>query len=227
MSQTDEFKEIAKVLAQMYAKPDAEPFREPVEWKALGLFDYPQVIKKPMDLGHIKRYLEKGKYSTVNEVASDIRLVWKNCMTYNADGSDFYKLAKKLSNSFESKFSKIVKEGGDDSQNGSMSNANAANSSEPTLEEKRTFVKGLYKISKEELGKVITELDTKCPAALSKNNAEDEIEINVDNITPIVFHEVKGFVTSCSGSAPNGDGKKKKISSSSTSGGPKTKKART
>jgi hypothetical protein len=196
------------------------------------LFDYPQVIKRPMDLGHIKRNLEKNKYSTVHEVAADIKLVWKNCMTYNADGSDFYKLAKKLSNSFEARFAKIAKDGGgDDTANGGNSTSNAANSSEPTLEEKRTFVKGLYKISKEELGKVITELDTKCPAALSKNNAEDEIEINVDNITPLVFHEVKGFVASCSGgSGGNGDGKKKKApssSSSSATGGPKAKKART
>eukprot|EP00978_Attheya_sp_CCMP212_P009593 scaffold22759_cov54-Attheya_sp.AAC.2 len=191
-----------------------------------------------MDLGHIKRNLEKNKYSTVHEVAADIKLVWKNCMTYNADGSDFYKLAKKLSNSFEAKFAKIAKDGGggggDDTTNGGTSTSTAANSSEPTLEEKRTFVKGLYKVSKEELGKVITELDTKCPAALSKNNAEDEIEINVDNITPLVFHEVKGFVASCSGGGGsgggggNGDGKKKKApsSSSSTTGGPKAKKAR-
>ena len=71
-----------------------EPFREPVDWQALGLFDYPQVIKKPMDLGLVKKKLNEGKYKTIHDAADDIRLIWKNCMAYNADGSDFYNLAQ-------------------------------------------------------------------------------------------------------------------------------------
>ena len=34
-----------------------------------------------MDLGTVKKKLEKGKYHDVSEAADDIRLVWKNCMT--------------------------------------------------------------------------------------------------------------------------------------------------
>jgi hypothetical protein len=71
-----------------------EPFREPVDWQSLGLFDYPQVIKKPMDLGLVKKKVNEGKYKTIHEAADDVRLIWKNCMTYNADGSDFYNLAQ-------------------------------------------------------------------------------------------------------------------------------------
>lgn len=71
-----------------------EPFRDPVDWKALGLFDYPQVIKKPMDLGLVKQKVNSGKYKSIHEAADDVRLIWKNCMTYNADGSDFYNLAQ-------------------------------------------------------------------------------------------------------------------------------------
>jgi hypothetical protein len=71
-----------------------EPFREPVDWQALGLFDYPQVVKKPMDLGLIKKKLNEGKYKTIHDAADDIRLIWKNCLAYNADGSDFYNLAQ-------------------------------------------------------------------------------------------------------------------------------------
>lgn len=72
----------------------SEPFREPVDWQALGLFDYPQVIKKPMDLGLVKKMLNDGTYKTIHDAADDIRLIWKNCMAYNADGSDFYNLAQ-------------------------------------------------------------------------------------------------------------------------------------
>jgi hypothetical protein len=32
----------------------AEAFNEPVDWKALNLPSYPQIIKNPMDLGTVK-----------------------------------------------------------------------------------------------------------------------------------------------------------------------------
>lgn len=36
-----------------------------------------------MDLGTIKERLEKGEYENAHEVASDVRLVWTNCIAYN------------------------------------------------------------------------------------------------------------------------------------------------
>ena len=81
---------------------------------------------------------------------------------------------------------------------------------EPTIEDKRIFAKGLYKISKEELGNVITDLETKCPNALIKNSAEDEVEINVDNISAVVFREVQMYVNSCGAGGSSSGGKKKK-----------------
>ncbi len=47
-----------------------------------------------MDLGLVKKKLNEGKYKTIHDAADDIRLIWKNCMAYNADGSDFYNLAQ-------------------------------------------------------------------------------------------------------------------------------------
>ncbi len=33
--------------------PDAVHFKIPVPWKDLGIIDYPEIIKRPMDLGTI------------------------------------------------------------------------------------------------------------------------------------------------------------------------------
>lgn len=66
-----------------------------------------------MDLGTIEKKLAKGKYKCAGEVAEDIRLVWKNCKTYNADGSDFYLLAENFSEMFEEEWGKLVKEFGE------------------------------------------------------------------------------------------------------------------
>ena len=67
-----------------------------------------------MDLGTIKKKLEKGRYHDVSEASDDIRLVWKNCMTYNADGSDFYRLADSYRKRFEERYQKLIDEFGED-----------------------------------------------------------------------------------------------------------------
>ncbi len=81
-------------------------------WKEWGLFDYPKVVKTPMDLTTVKTKLEKGQYTHPREFKHDVNLVWTNCMTYNADGSDYYVLASNLKKVFEEKYSKAIKEDG-------------------------------------------------------------------------------------------------------------------
>lgn len=53
--------------------------------KALGLHDYHQVIRRPMDLGTIKKNLvaETAAYSSSAEVLRDVQQVWANCRNYN------------------------------------------------------------------------------------------------------------------------------------------------
>jgi len=197
---------MSKLLQSMISRSDTEPFRVPVDWKGMGLFDYPTIIKKPMDLGTIKRNIAARKYKSIPDAAEDIRLVWTNCMTYNQDGSDFFLLAKNLSKKFEEKYSKLVNDlqldirpaggsGGDTASN--------SNNGVVTLDEKRSFARGLYQISKEDLGKLIVEVDHKCPAAITKNMGEDEAELNVDKIPAALFQELKSFVANCHKTTPS------------------------
>ena len=213
-----------------------EPFRAPVEWKALGLYDYPTIVKKPMDLGTVKKNIADRKYKTLDKACEDVRLVWTNCMTYNADGSDFFILAQNLSKKWEEKYAKLISDlgltgtqdgdGGDLNPNPPSSGGDAPTSTQSTatsnakisFDDKRNFARSLYKISKEDLGKLIVEVDTKCPMALTKNASEDECELNVDKITPALFHELKQFVQTCikeasnnpnAGGGPASAGKKK------------------
>jgi len=77
---TEPMSHCSKILKELQDKPDAQPFLEPVDWKAYGLTDYPEIIKKPMDLGTIQGKLETGKYqNNAEKFAADVRLVWKKC----------------------------------------------------------------------------------------------------------------------------------------------------
>lgn len=100
----------AKIVNSFLVRPDSGPFREPVDWRGLELYDYPEVIKKQMDLGTVKRKLERKQYVNAAAAAYDVRLVWRNCMTYNTVGSDFWLLAKAYNKRFEDRYRRIRNE---------------------------------------------------------------------------------------------------------------------
>ncbi|RGB42341.1 Bromodomain-containing protein, partial [Rhizophagus diaphanus] len=60
-------------------------------------------IKNPMDLFTINSKLENNQYTSTEEFEKDIRLIFRNCYTYNNVGSEIYCLGEEL----ESHFNKI------------------------------------------------------------------------------------------------------------------------
>jgi len=180
-----------------------------------------------MDLGTVRQKMKGGpsarKYKTLFQVGEDVRLVWTNCMTYNADGSDFYKLADNLHKKWDDKYTKLLHEcspsagagagaAGAEGGGGAAAAAAAvpsastsgvapsgglvlsAGGGKVTLQEKRNFAKSLFTISKEDLGRILVEVEAKCPAAITRNSSEDEVELNVDQINSQLLHELTKFV---------------------------------
>ena len=81
---------------------NASIFTVPVDAVALGIPEYLNKIKKPMDLGTVRRRLLSCYYSNVVSCIADIALVFKNAMTFNAPSNGIHKLAKEIKNDFES-----------------------------------------------------------------------------------------------------------------------------
>jgi hypothetical protein len=96
-----------KIVCSTISRRESLIFREPVNWKALGLTDYLQIVERPMDLGTIKSNIEKNIYANIDECARDVRQVWTNCMLYNRDGSEYYHLADKFSQAFEEAYAAL------------------------------------------------------------------------------------------------------------------------
>ncbi|CAH0366982.1 unnamed protein product [Pelagomonas calceolata] len=189
MTQADGMAAMTKIINTLMQRPDSVPFREPVDWRGLGLYDYPQVIAKPMDLTTVKQTIERQGYKSVNDCADDIRLIWNNCKKYNQDGSDFYNLADGFSKRFEERFSKVKAE------NPALDEEELTHA--PDLEEKTRFSHNIYRIKQEELGVLVEKLDAKCPDAIDKSTSDDEIEINIDQIDPRTFHDLDRYVRQC------------------------------
>lgn len=65
---------------------DADAFLEPVDPDALGIPDYFDVIKHPMDLSTIHKKLQSGEIQTREEFFQLLRLVFDNALLYNQPG---------------------------------------------------------------------------------------------------------------------------------------------
>jgi hypothetical protein len=111
-STTDEVNRVMKRLINRdYCK---RYFNLPVDHVALNLFNYPDIVTKPMDLGTIGRKLAEDKerdweaktYKYLEDFAADVRQVWKNALVFNQqlahkEPHDVFKAAAILAHDFE------------------------------------------------------------------------------------------------------------------------------
>ncbi|XP_049820910.1 bromodomain-containing protein 3-like isoform X4 [Aethina tumida] len=102
-----------EILKELFSKKHSSygwPFYQPVDAQLLGLHDYHDIIRKPMDLGTVKQKMDNREYRTAQEFAADVRLIFTNCYKYNPSDHDVVAMARKLQDVFEVKFAKIPEE---------------------------------------------------------------------------------------------------------------------
>lgn len=85
-------------------------FNTPVDPVALNIPNYFKIIRKPMDLGTVKKKLEVGVYKHTEEFAIDVRTTFLNAMQYNSEDQDVYSLAKDMLSDFNGEMRKLVAE---------------------------------------------------------------------------------------------------------------------
>ena len=99
-----------EILKELFSKKHsgyAWPFYKPVDAELLGLHDYHEIIKKPMDLGTVKAKMDNREYRTPVEFAGDVRMIFTNCYKYNPPDHDVVAMARKLQDVFEMRYAKI------------------------------------------------------------------------------------------------------------------------
>ncbi|XP_056606007.1 bromodomain testis-specific protein isoform X2 [Triplophysa dalaica] len=83
------------------------PFRQPVDAVRLHLPDYYTIIKKPMDLGTVKKRLENSYYWKAMECVEDFNTMFTNCYVYNRPGDDIVMMAQALEKLFLEKVAQM------------------------------------------------------------------------------------------------------------------------
>ncbi|XP_063696364.1 homeotic protein female sterile-like isoform X2 [Culicoides brevitarsis] len=110
---SEALKSCNEILKELFSKKHsgyAWPFYKPVDAELLGLHDYHDIIKKPMDLGTVKRKMDSREYKTAQEFAGDVRLIFTNCYKYNPPDHDVVAMGRKLQDVFEMKYANIPDE---------------------------------------------------------------------------------------------------------------------
>ncbi|XP_011745981.2 bromodomain testis-specific protein isoform X1 [Macaca nemestrina] len=107
---TEQLRHCSEILKEMLAKKHfsyAWPFYNPVDVNALGLHNYYDIVKNPMDLGTIKEKMDNQEYKDAYKFAADVRLMFMNCYKYNPPDHEVVTMARMLQDVFETHFSKI------------------------------------------------------------------------------------------------------------------------
>jgi len=99
-----------EVLKGLQSHQHGWVFNTPVDPVELGLPDYFEIVKKPMDLGTVSKKLDSGTYHFIADFASDVKLTFENAMTYNEEESVVHDMAKELKIKFVADHKKLMTE---------------------------------------------------------------------------------------------------------------------
>eukprot|EP00099_Drosophila_melanogaster_P026079 NP_726307.1 testis-specifically expressed bromodomain containing protein-3 [Drosophila melanogaster] len=100
-------KVIIKRLFSSTYKNIAWVFYEPLDPQLLGLHDYHEIVREPMDLSTVRHRLNTGCYLSAADFAKDIRLIFYNTYLYTNPDHLCYHMAKQLQIIFEEMYSQV------------------------------------------------------------------------------------------------------------------------
>jgi len=104
-----QLKHCSSILAKLKRSSNARPFLYPVDAEALGIADYYEKIKNPMDFSTIKHKLDSREYTSPEEFREDVLLVFTNCYTYNPPENMVYIMGNNLQKTFEKFYENLPK----------------------------------------------------------------------------------------------------------------------
>ena len=186
----DDLGKATYLIKYLEQQVESHEFRNPVDYKGLGLDDYPQVVKAPMDLSTVRKKLKANKYTRLSEVVADIALIWDNCRAYNAIGSTIVLQAETMEATMRAycqkhgislDFSK--KRGREDVTD------HLDEPSEVSLDDKVQLCDRIRHVSHETLAQIVQTVENECTQALEDLD-KDRLQLRLDVLDTETFRKV-------------------------------------
>lgn len=100
------------IVEALLKHPSGHIFASAVDPVLFNLPDYFDIVKNPMDLGSIKKRLEKvggvDPYRDPYQVAADVSLVFENAILYNPKEHDIHRVAVQMKKTSENSFKQTI-----------------------------------------------------------------------------------------------------------------------
>lgn len=161
-----------------------------------------------MDLSTAKSKLLKNEYLTFQDLYNDIDLIWKNCKTYNREGSEIVKMAihceKVFKKQMEKQFKNYIISSGKKEKN-DYKNNNNNNEGNLTMTEKMNLTDKIRILSNEGLTQVVKLIMKECPNGIEDIDSE-KLQIKID----LIDHRTYELLLVTIDNSLKGDDKEKK-----------------
>ena len=182
----EDLKKLQEILDKIINDKNASEFKAPVDYVELGLFDYPNIITHPMDLGTCKKKLLNGEYKLFQDFMDDVNLIWENCRLYNQSKSSIVKMANALDKKMHSLMDKQFKN--------LKAKAEQENSQNQLTEADRLKLADMIKKqSNEGLTQIVKIILKSCPDGIEDID-NDKLQIKIDFLTYKEFNLIKEYI---------------------------------
>lgn len=74
---------LVRTLQSLKRHPKGRLFKDPVNWAAMNIPTYPNIIKQPMDLSTMEKKLKADQYPKMDDLHADMQLMIYNTTTFN------------------------------------------------------------------------------------------------------------------------------------------------
>ncbi|CAG9317954.1 unnamed protein product [Blepharisma stoltei] len=192
----EETKKIMDLIRHLEKRPECYDFLKPVDFKGLGLDDYPIIIKRPMDFSTIKRNLKTDKYKSFQEALADVLLIWDNCKLYNQAGSPIYQqaeiledLMKKYCEKNDIRIERPVKRPREEEVPPPVAPPQPVQEN-ASFESKVELAENVRKVSHEILAEIVKIVETNCKSAMEELGNE-RLQIKVDELDRPTYEKLR------------------------------------
>ena len=76
---------LVRTIQNLRRHPKGRFFKDPVNYKVMGIPSYPDIVKQPMDLSTIEKKVKTDQYRTMDQVNADMHLIVYNTTTFNGE----------------------------------------------------------------------------------------------------------------------------------------------
>lgn len=184
-------------LNQLEKEPNIGPFLEPVDWKALGLQDYPKIVKKPMDLRTIREKVKQDVYANFDMFYADVSLVWNNCKSYNIAESEIYRMAEDLERTSKKMYKKVAtgtkKRTRDEKGEKSQEDEEEDDEGDISFDDRIKFTDYVRKLTIEQMTTLVKMIQETSPSVLEDLDT-DKLQIRVNDISKEHFEKYMSYV---------------------------------